>query len=80
MRLSTLVDPVGLYTHIMEESKYGKRKHPKGDPWGYTRDGMAIYAPDTDPAEVIRIFEEEAGAYDDHAAARWLLNHESMIP
>lgn len=79
MRLSKLLDAVGLYTHIIEESKYGKRKHPDGDPWGYTRDGVRLYAPDTDPDEVVRIFEE-VGAHDDHAAARWLLKHESMIP
>lgn len=79
MQLSKLLDPVGLYTHIVEESKYGKRKHPKADPWGYTKDFIAVYAPESD-FDIIRQLFEGVGATDDHKAARWLLRHDKLIP
>jgi hypothetical protein len=79
MRLSVLLDPVGLTTHIVEESKYGKRKHPRRDRWGYTRDFMSVYAPHSDPDEVIQLFVA-IGAHDDHQAARWLLKHDKLVP
>ncbi len=79
MQLSILLDPVGLTTHIIEESKYGRRKHPRKDPWGYTRDFMAVYAPESDPEAVIKLFMG-MGAHEDHQAARWLLKHDSLVP
>lgn len=79
MQLNILLDLVGLSTYVMEQSKFGKRAHPRGDAWGYTRDYMAVYAPDSDQDEVIRLFGE-VGARDDHSATRWLLKHDELVP
>ncbi len=79
MRLSELLDLVGLTTHIVEESKYGKRPHPKGDKWGYLKDFMLIYAPKSNVQDVIALFES-VGATDDHSAARWLLRNDKLVP
>ena len=78
MRLSEKCDLVALRVQLTDKSKYGKRPH-KDDPWGYTRAFLAYYAEETDPQEVIGLFEG-AGVHGDIEAARWLFKHDELVP
>ena len=78
MQLSKLIDALGYRVHIAERSKYGRRAHPSGE-WGYLREYMATYASESDPEEVIRLFES-VGADSDLQAGRWLLRYDELIP
>lgn len=77
MQLSTLCDLIGLRTYIVNKTKYGKK--PGKDAWTHTRAGLAIYAPSSDPEEVIRLFEG-VGAHNEIEAVRWLLKHDELVP
>ncbi len=77
MRLSQLLDPIGVRTHILEESNIGKKKHPAGD-WGYLRDYMSIYAKVSNPDDVIALLEQE-GITSDFDLARYLLKFDKII-
>jgi hypothetical protein len=77
MRLSLLCDLVGLEAQIEHKTKYGKRPGP--EPWTYTREYLAYYAEQTDPEEVIGLFES-VGCHNDIEAVRWLLKHDELVP
>jgi hypothetical protein len=77
MQLSQLLDLVGLTTYVGDKTKYGRK--PGRSEWQYTREYMAIYAKESDPEEVIRLFEQ-VGASSDIEAGRWLLKHDELVP
>ncbi len=77
MRLSEMIDLIGLRTYIIKRTPKGKSAHH--DPWGYTKAALAEYAPSTDPARVIHLFEE-AGCENELQAMRWLLTHDEHVP
>ena len=78
MQLSELLDLLGLRVQLGHKSNYGKKPHAT-DPWGYTREYLTYYAPESDPEQVIRLFEG-AGLHNDLEAGRWLLRHDDLIP
>jgi hypothetical protein len=78
MQLSKLLDLLGLRVQLGHKSRYGRKPHPT-DPWGYTREYLAYYATESDPAAVIGLFEG-AGVRGDLEAGRWLLQHDELIP
>jgi hypothetical protein len=77
MRLSEILDLVGLRTYVAKKTNYGRK--PGAEPWAYTRAALAEYAPSADAEAVIRLFQE-AGCKDEIAAVRWLLKHDDLVP
>ncbi len=77
MQLSELTDLIGLRTYVVEKTKYGRKAGPQA--WTHTRACLAIYAPSTDPEEVIRLFHG-VGCKDEIEAVRWLLRHDELVP
>ncbi len=77
MQLSELTDLIGLRTYIVDKTKYGKKPGP--EPWTHTRASMAMYAPTSDPEEVIHLFES-VGCKNEIEAVRWLLKHDELVP
>ncbi len=77
MRLSQMLDLVGLTTYVGDKTKYGRKAGREA--WQYTREYMAVYAKESDPDEVIRIFES-VGAHNDIEAGRWLLKYDDLVP
>ena len=77
MRLSEMVDLIGLRTHVIEGTKKGRQLGPS--PWHYTREYMQGYADPQNTEAVISMFEG-AGAMDDIQAVRWLLRHDDLVP
>lgn len=77
MRLSNMVDLIGLRTYIIKRTPRGKSKEP--DPWGHTRAYMQSYA---DPANTEALIEQLtiAGCSDELHAVRWLLKHDELVP
>ena len=77
MQLSDLTDLIGIRTYVIKRTPRGKSSNP--DPWGYTREALAMYAPETDADEVIKLFEG-AGCKNELEAVRWLLQYDELVP
>ncbi len=77
MQLSELTDLIGLRTYIVDKTKYGKK--PGKEPWTHTRAALAMYAPSTNPDEVVKLFES-VGCDNEIEAVRWLLKHDELVP
>jgi hypothetical protein len=77
MLLSDLLDPIGLRTHIIEESKIGKIKHHAGD-WGYLHEYMGTYARQSNPEDVIALLQG-MGLNNDFDTAKALLKYDKLI-
>jgi hypothetical protein len=77
MQLSELCDLIGLRTYIVNKTRYGKK--PGKEPWSHTRAALAAYAPNTDPHEMIKLFES-VGCKNEIEAVRWLLKHDELVP
>lgn len=77
MQLSQMLDLIGLRAYIIKRTPHGKSAAP--DPWTHIHDYLAVYAPNANPDEVIRLFEG-AGAHSDTEAVRWLLKHDDLVP
>jgi hypothetical protein len=78
MRLSQLCDLVAFEAQIEHKTNFGRKPASGPDPWTYTREFLAYYAEQTDPEEVIKLFES-VGAHSDVEALRWLLIHDDLV-
>ena len=77
MQLSEFTDLIGLRTYVVNKTKYGRK--PGLQPWTHTREALATYAPNSDPDDVIKLFER-AGCKNEIEAVRWLLKYDDLVP